>query len=209
MMKKYRVLIIIGVVLICLIGWLAAGYNGMLNAELEVDKTWGNVESQYQRRKDLIPNLEKTVKAFAKHEEKTYTEVVKARTAAQRAQQVADMTTQQQGGQAPADDQQMNRFMQAQEQASKALDVYVNAVTEAYPELRSSQNFLDFQENLTGTENRIQVARANYNEAVQAYNKKVRSFPNVMISGMFGFSKKSMFQADADAALAPQVFEDE
>lgn len=176
----------------------------MLSSELEVEKSWGNVESQYQRRKDLIPNLEKTVKAFARHEENTYTNVVKARTAAQRAQQAADMTAQA----VPDDDMQMERYMQAQDQAKKALDIYVNAVTEAYPELRSSQNFLDFQENLTGTENRIQVARANYNEAVQTYNKKVRSFPNVLISGIFGFSKKSMFKADADAALAPQVFEE-
>lgn len=177
----------------------------MLNAELAVDKSWGNVESQYQRRKDLIPNLEKTVKAYASHEETTFTEVVKARTAAQKAQQVADLTAQEG---VPADDQQMQRYMQAQDQAKKTLDIYVNAVTEAYPDLRSSQNFMDFQENLTGTENRIQVARANYNESVETYNKKVRSFPNVLISGMFGFSKKSMFKADADAAIAPQVFEE-
>lgn len=205
-MKKYTVLIIIGAVLLVLIGWLAMGYNSMLNAELAVDKSWGNVESQYQRRKDLIPNLEKTVKAYAKHEENTFTEVVKARTAAQKAQQVADLTAQEG---VPADDQQMQRYMLAQDQAKKTLDIYVNAVTEAYPDLRSSQNFMDFQENLTGTENRIQVARANYNEAVETYNKKVRSFPNVLISGMLGFSKKSMFKADADAAIAPQVFEEE
>ncbi len=203
-MKKYTTLIVIGVIVLVLGIWLGVGYNSMLSSELEVEKSWGNVESQYQRRKDLIPNLEKTVKAFARHEENTYTEVVKARTAAQRAQQAADMTAQA----VPDDDMQMERYMQAQDQAKKALDIYVNAVTEAYPELRSSQNFLDFQENLTGTENRIQVARANYNEAVQTYNKKVRSFPNVLISGIFGFSKKSMFKADADAALAPQVFEE-
>ncbi|MBP3298576.1 MAG: LemA family protein [Muribaculaceae bacterium] len=203
-MKKYTTLIVIGAIVLVLGIWLGVGYNSMLSSELEVEKSWGNVESQYQRRKDLIPNLEKTVKAFARHEEKTYTEVVKARTAAQRAQQAADMTAQA----VPDDDLQMERYMQAQDQAKKALDIYVNAVTEAYPELRSSQNFLDFQENLTGTENRIQVARANYNEAVQTYNKKVRSFPNVLISGIFGFSKKSMFKADADAALAPQVFEE-
>lgn len=203
-MKKYTTLIVIGVIVLVLGIWLGVGYNSMLSSELEVEKSWGNVESQYQRRKDLIPNLEKTVKAFARHEENTYTEVVKARTAAQRAQQAADMTAQA----VPDDDMQMERYMQAQDQVKKALDIYVNAVTEAYPELRSSQNFLDFQENLTGTENRIQVARANYNEAVQTYNKKVRSFPNVLISGIFGFSKKSMFKADADAALAPQVFEE-
>lgn len=203
-MKKYTTLIVIGAIVLVLGIWLGVGYNSMLSSELEVEKSWGNVESQYQRRKDLIPNLEKTVKAFARHEENTYTEVVKARTAAQRAQQAADMTAQA----VPDDDMQMERYMQAQDQAKKALDIYVNAVTEAYPELRSSQNFLDFQENLTGTENRIQVARANYNEAVQKYNKKVRSFPNVLISGIFGFSKKSMFKADADAALAPQVFEE-
>ena len=204
-MKKYRTLIIIGAIVLVLVIWLVSGYNGMLNTQVEVDTAWGNVESQYQRRKDLIPNLEKTVKAFAKHEGKTYTEVVKARSAAVRAQQNADQAA---GGAIPADEQQMDRYMLAQDQAKKTLDIYVNAVREAYPELRSSQNFLDFQENLTGTENRIQVARVNYNDAVKVYNKKVRSFPNVLISGMFGFTPKSMFKADADAASAPSVFAD-
>lgn len=203
--KKYTPLLIIGGLLLALVIWLISGYNGMYSEKQALDKAWGNVESQYQRRKDLIPNLEKTVKAFAKHEEETYTNVVKARKAANQAQDAANALPQE----IPSDEQEMARYMQTQAEASKALDIYVNAVAEAYPELRSSQNFLDFQENLTGTENRIQVARANYNEAVEKYNKKVRSFPNVMISGMFGFTEKSMFRADADAARAPQVFEEE
>lgn len=204
-MKKYTPLLIIGGLLLVVIIWLTSGYNGMYSEKQALDKAWGNVESQYQRRKDLIPNLEKTVKAFAKHEEETFTNVVKARKAANQAQDAANALPQQ----IPSDEQEMARYMQTQAEASKALDVYVNAVAEAYPELRSSQNFLDFQENLTGTENRIQVARANYNDAVEKYNKKVRSFPNVLISGMFGFTEKSMFRADADAARAPQVFDEE
>lgn len=204
-MKKYTPLLIIGGLLLVVIIWLTSGYNGMYSEKQALDKAWGNVESQYQRRKDLIPNLEKTVKAFAKHEEETFTNVVKARKAANQAQDAANALPQQ----IPSDEQEMARYMQTQAEASKALDVYVNAVAEAYPELRSSQNFLDFQENLTGTENRIQVARANYNDAVEKYNKKVRSFPNVLISGMFGFTEKSMFRADADAARAPQVFDED
>lgn len=204
-LKKYTPLIVIGGIVLILIIWLASGYNGMYSEKQALDKAWGNVESQYQRRKDLIPNLENTVKAFAKHEEETFTNVVKARNAANAAQNAANSLPQQ----IPADEQEMARYMQTQAEASKALDVYVNAVAEAYPDLRSSENFKDFQENLTGTENRIQVARTNYNEAVEKYNKKVRSFPNVLISGMFGFTEKSMFRADADAASAPKVFEED
>ena len=102
----------------------------------------------------------------------------------------------------------MQRYMDAQENARKALDIYVNAVKEAYPDLKSSQNFADFQAQLEGTENRIQVARETYNAAVKDYNIKVRSFPAVLISGMMGFQKKSMFQAEAGAQRAPKVFEE-
>lgn len=204
MNKKYIPWIVIGGVLLILIIWIASGYNGMLTSEQEVDNKWGDVQSQYQRRKDLIPNLENTVKKYAQHEEQTLTKVTEARNSALQAQRLAEALPQEM----PADEQEMERYMQTQENATRALNVYVNAVTEAYPNLLSNQNFLDFQENLTGTENRIQVARANYNEAVKAYNVKVRSFPNVLISGMLGFQKKSMFRADADASVAPVVMND-
>jgi len=177
----------------------------MVTKEQGVDTAWGNVESQYQRRKDLIPNLERTVKAYTKHEGDTYIAVTKARAAAITAQEDASAVSQ---GQAPVDEQQMKRYMDAQDNARRALDIYVNAVKEAYPDLKSSQNFSDFQAQLEGTENRIQVAREAYNNAVKDYNITVRKFPNVLISGMMGFTKKSMFQAEAGAARAPQVFEE-
>ncbi|MCM1320185.1 MAG: LemA family protein [Muribaculaceae bacterium] len=203
-MKKYTPWIIIGAVILCLAFWIGGTYNGMYKKELEVDQKWGDLQSQYQRRKDLIPNLENTVKSYAKYEGETLTKVTEARTRAQAAQQQADALPKE----APEDDQALARYNQVQQEATKALNMYVNAVTEAYPDLKANQNYLDFQENLTGTENRIQVARTNYNEAVMKYNKKVGSFPNVMLSGMLGFHKKSMFQADADAAQAPTVFAD-
>lgn len=205
-MNRKRIILfsILGVILILII-WIASGYNGMLSQEQTVDNAWGNVESQYQRRKDLIPNLERTVKAYAKHEGDTYLNVTKSRAAAMNAQADADQVSQ---GQAPTDEQQMQRYMDAQDNARKALDIYVNAVKEAYPDLKSSKNFSDFQVQLEGTENRIQVAREAYNAAVKDYNISVRRFPNVIISGMMGFQKKSMFQAEAGAQRAPQVFEE-
>ena len=192
-------------VIVILVIWLASGYNGMYKEKQTVDEAWANVESQYQRRKDLIPNIENTVAAFAKHEETTLTSVIKARNNAEKAQAVADALPQG----APADNQEFDRYMNAQNEASRALNLYVNAVKEAYPQLTSQQNFMDLQSQLEGTENRIQVAREGYNAAVKKYNEKVRSFPNVLISGMFGFPEKAMFRADADAAVAPTVFEND
>ena len=203
-MKKYGKWIVIAGIILILAVWVGATYNSMYKTELIVDQKWGDLQSQYQRRKDLIPNLENTVKSYAEYEGETLTKVTEARSRVQAAQQNVDALPQE----APQDEQEMARYNQVQDEATKALNLYVNAVTEAYPDLKANQNYLDFQENLTGTENRIQVARANYNEAVMAYNKKVRTFPNVMVSGILGFQKKSMFQADADAAQAPTVFDD-
>ena len=205
MKKSYIIIGAIVAVVLILVVCVASSYNGMLIQEQEVDTAWGNVESQYQRRKDLIPNLERTVKAYTKHEGETYIAVTKARSAALTAQEDAAAAGQQG---APADDQQMQRYMDAQDNARRALDIYVNAVKEAYPDLKSSQNFADFQAQLEGTENRIQVAREAYNSKVKDYNIAVRRFPGVLISGMMGFQKRSMFQAEAGAQRAPQVFEE-
>lgn len=205
MKKTYIILGAIAGVILLMIVWIAGSYNGMLTQEQSVDNAWSNVESQYQRRKDLIPNLERTVKAYTKYEGDTYLAVTKARSAAMTAQEDAAAVTHEG---APTDEQQMQRFMDAQDNARRALDIYVNAVKEAYPDLKSSQNFADFQAQLEGTENRIQIAREEYNAAVKEYNIKVRKFPNVLISGMLGFGKRSMFQAEAGARRAPQVFEE-
>lgn len=215
--KKWIIIGIIAVVIIVLFGWCAVAYNGFVTQETNVDKTWGNVQTQYQRRKDLIPNFENTVKAYTEHESKTYTNVTamrsganpealaaieKAKGAAEKAQQAADAA----GSAEPSTEQDMDYYLNAQAQAQKAFNIYVNAVHEAYPDLKSSQNFRDFQTVLEGTENRIQTARADYNKAVGDYNVKVRTFPNVVIAGIMGFQKKPMFRADADAQSAPEVF---
>lgn len=215
--KKWIVIGVVAVVILALCGWCVAAYNGFVTSETQVDEKWGNVQTQYQRRKDLIPNFENTVKAYTQHESETYTNVTamrsgasaeelaaieKAKGAAQKAQQAADVA----GQTEPVSEQDMDYYLNAQAQAQKAFNIYVNAVHEAYPDLKSSQNFRDFQTTLEGTENRIQTARADYNAAVKEYNVKVRKFPNVIIAGMMGFQKKPMFRADADAQSAPEVF---
>lgn len=198
-------------------------YNGCFNAEQNVDEKWGNVQTQYQRRKDLLPNFERTVKAYTEHESETYTNVTAMRSGnalpedtekdlqsklkdAQKAQEAANSLNAE-GTAAPATEQDLDYYLQAQAQAQKTFDIYVNAVREAYPDLKSSQNFRDFQTVLEGTENRIQTARQDYNAAVKEFNQKRGRFPNVIFSGMLGFQKKPMFRADADAQTAPAVFE--
>lgn len=217
MSKKWIIIGSIAAIVIIIIVWVAASYNGFVNAETAVEKTWGNVQTQYQRRKDLIPNFENTVKAYTKHESETYKgvtamrsgitsgeeqSIADSRAKAEKAQKAADALPEG----APSTEQDMDYYLNTQAQAQKAFNVYVNAVHEAYPDLKSSQNFRDFQTTLEGTENRIQTARADYNTAVGEYNVKVRKFPNVIIAGMLGFQKKPMFRADADAQSAPEVF---
>lgn len=215
--KTWVILGIIAGAIIAIVVWCTSAYNGFVTYETKVDETWGNVQTQYQRRKDLIPNFERTVKAYTDHEKGTLTNVTAMRSGtspdalaaiesakkkAEKAQQAADAA----GQTEPASDQDMDYYLNAQAQAQKAFNVYVNAVHEAYPDLKASENFRDFQATLEGTENRIQTARADYNKSVGEYNVKVRRFPNVIIAGMFGFQKKPMFRADADAQYAPEVF---
>ncbi len=218
MNKKWLVIGIVAVIVIGIFGYCAFAYNGFVKKETEVDEKWGNVQTQYQRRKDLIPNFENTVKAYTEHESKTYMGVTEARSGitpetekkiedakrkAVTAQNVAN-GLEMEG--VPENEQDMDQYLNAQAQAQRAFNLYVNAVHEAYPDLRSSENFRDFQTVLEGTENRIQTARADYNGAVKSYNVSVRKFPNVMVAGMLGFQKKPMFRADADAQYAPEVF---
>lgn len=218
MSKKWIIIGAIAAVVIILFAWCAISYNGFVTEETTVDEKWGNVQTQYQRRKDLIPNFENTVKAYTEHESKTYTAVTamrsgidptaqkaidNARANAEKAQKVADALPEE----VPPTEQDMEYYLNTQAQAQRAFNLYVNAVHEAYPDLKSSQNFRDFQTTLEGTENRIQTARADYNAAVKEYNVKVRKFPNVIIAGVLGFQKKPMFRADADAQVAPTVFQ--
>ena len=175
-------------------GFCITKYNGLVEADTEVEKKWANVESVYQRRADLIPNLVATVKGYAEHEESTLQAVTDARTRA------TSITI----DPATATPEQMEAWMAAQDEVSGALGRLL-AVAESYPDLKANQNFLQLQAQLEGTENRISVERQKYNEAVKEYNVMVRRFPNNIIASMFGFDAKSMFEAQAGAEVAPVV----
>ena len=194
MKKGTIVLICIVGALLLLAGFCISKYNGLVEAEASVDQKWANVESVYQRRADLIPNLVATVKGYAEHESTTLQEVVDART---RATSITiDPTT--------ATPEQMEAWMSAQNELTGSLGRLI-AVAESYPELKANQNFLQLQAQLEGTENRISVERQNYNEAVKEYNVTVRRFPTNIIASMFGFETKTMFEAQAGAEVAPVV----
>ncbi len=194
MKKGIIILICIAGALLLFAGFCVSKYNGLVEAEAAVDQKWANVESQYQRRADLIPNLVATVKGYAEHEESTLQAVTDARTRA------TSMTI----DPATATPEQMQEWMAAQDELSSALGRLI-AVAESYPDLKANQNFLQLQAQLEGTENRISVERQNYNEAVKEYNVNVRKFPNNIIASMFGFETKSMFEANAGAEVAPVV----
>ena len=174
--------------------WAVVAYNGVISAEENVAGKWGNVQNVYQRRADLIPNLVATVKAYAEHEKTTLEDVVSARTKATQITVNADDLT----------PEKLQEFQRTQGELSTALGRLI-AITENYPDLKASQNFLELQAQLEGTENRINVERKNFNEAAQAYNTKIRRFPTSVLAGMFGFDKKPYFEADAGSETVPNV----
>lgn len=193
-------IIIVGLLILC--GSGCSQYNGMVESEQNVDQAWAQVQNVYQRRADLIPNLVATVKGYATHESETLEAVTNARAGLSAAKNVADSLTQQA---VPGSEAAMQQFEQAQRQLNSALNVYVNAVREAYPDLKANENFLNLQTQLEGTENRISTERERYTQAVKDYNVRIRRFPANIFAGMFGFEKKPQFQADADAQHAPKV----
>lgn len=196
MTKNKKPFILIGIVaLIILIGgWLMKGYNGMVNEDENVNLQWGEVENQYQRRLDLIPNLVNVVKGYASHEKETLEGVIEARAkATQTTIDPSNMT-----------EEQLANFQKAQDGLSGALNRLM-VVVEKYPELKANENFLQLQAQLEGTENRITVARKGYNDAATIYNKLVRRFPNNMLAGIFGFSVRPQFKAQEGAESAPMV----
>lgn len=202
-MKKSYIIIGIIVALVLLLGFNGCNtYNSMVTLGENVDKSWAQVENQYQRRLDLIPNLVNTVKGYAEHESSTLESVTKARAGLSDAYNSAEQLK---NGASPADAQQFENYVAAQDRLKSAFDIYVNAVREAYPDLKANQNFIDLQTQLEGTENRIATERGRYTEAVQAYNVKVKRFPANLWAGMFGFAAKPQFKADAAAATAPKV----
>ncbi len=195
-MKKSALIVIGGLVLLAIIAYslFAGNYNAIVKLEEESQQQWAQVESSYQRRADLIPNLVNTVKGYADFEQETLTQVIEARSKATGINVNAN----------DLDPQQIQQFQQAQEGLSSALSRLM-VVVERYPDLKANQNFLELQSQLEGTENRINVERRRFNETVGTYNSFIRTFPKNMVAGMYGFERKGYFEASAGAENAPEV----
>lgn len=197
--KTKNTLIVVAIILV-LVGSLASciskTYNNMVDMDEQVTAQWAQVENQYQRRYDLIPNLVSTVKGYAKQESDVFTQVAQARSKA--------------GGMINIDESILNdpdkmaEFQKVQDSLGGALQRLLS-VTENYPELKSNQNFLALQDELEGTENRISVERKRYNDTAKNYNTTIRKFPGNILAGMFGFSQKAYFSAVQEASSAPKV----
>ena len=200
MVSKKMMVVGAVVIFIVMIGlWSMSGYNSLINLDQASQAQWAQVESSYQRRADLIPNLVEAVKGAAKFEHDTMVEVTEARA------KVGQVSTT--AGASPANDPEaLKKFQAAQDQLSSALS-HMMVVVEKYPDLKATQNFRDLQSQLEGTENRISVERMRFNETAQAFNTKRDSFPTVLIAGFFGsrFQQKAYFTAQAGADKAPQV----
>ena len=192
-MKNKTLWIVLGIVAVVLI-WGISAYNGLVSKEERVSSAWANVETVYQRRADLIPNLVNTVKGYATHESQTLMEVTEAR--AKSTAISVDPST--------ATPEQMEAWMKAQSEVGSALGRLI-AISENYPDLKANQNFLELQKQLEGTENRISTERRKYNEEVRSYNVKLRRFPTNIIASMFGFEKRVMFESQEGAEVAPVV----
>ena len=187
-------LLVIALVAFGVISWYFSTKNSLVSVDESVSTAWSNVENQYQRRADLIPNLVETVKGYAKHEENTFKEVVEAR--AKATQITVDPTN--------MTPEKMKEFQAAQGELGNALGRLI-AVSENYPELKANENFKDLQAQLEGTENRINEARRQFNQAVQDYNLKVRQFPSSIVANIAGFTTKTKFEAEAGSEKAPKV----
>ncbi|MBP3705722.1 MAG: LemA family protein [Clostridia bacterium] len=186
--KKKSNIIIVAVVAIVLIILIAsfAGYNGLVSKQETIEERRSQISVQLQRRADLIPNFVETAKGYSDYEQETFTAVTEARAAVKNATSVEQQAA-------------------AATQLEGAIDVWVNAITESYPELKSDKLYIQLQDELAGSENRIAVARRDYNTAVKEYNSKVKRFPSNIIAGMFGFEAEEYFEADPSATEAPEV----
>lgn len=193
-MKKNKGLIITIVVIVLVALWGILSYNGLVEMDEKVSNQWANVETQYQRRSDLIPNLVNTVKGYAKHESQTLEAVMAARSQATQVKIDPSNCT----------PQQLAAYQKAQGDVTTALGKLL-AITENYPDLKANQNFLELQSQLEGTENRINVARKDFNDSAKKYNTSLRRFPRNIIASMFGFEKRNYFEAEAGAEKAPKV----
>jgi len=191
-MKKSTI-ILIAVIAIAAI-WGISAYNGLVKMDESVNTAWSNVENQYQRRADLIPNLVNTVKGYAAHEKETLEAVMAARSKATQMTVDADNLT----------PEKLQEYQKAQGEIGAALGRLL-AITENYPDLKANQNFMELQAQLEGTENRISVERRNFNEVARTYNTSIRTFPKSILAGMFGFDKRPYFEAEEGANKAPTV----
>ena len=193
-MKLNKTLIAVIVVIVLIGAWAASAYNSMVSVQEEATTALANVQSTYQRRADLIPNLVETVKGYAAHEKETLEGVVAARSKATSITLDPENMT----------PEKLKEFQQAQGELGSALGRLI-AIQENYPDLKANENFRDLQVQLEGTENRINEARNKYNSTVQEYNVEIRSFPKNIFAGIFGFNKMDKFEAEAGAEKAPQV----
>ena len=194
--KNLTLLVVLGIILILGV-WGCGGYNSLVKQDETVKNKWNDVQSTYQRRADLIPNLVATVKGAAEFEKETYTQVALAR--AGQLKQAVNV---------PVDSltpQKMQQIQQASKEALDATRMAINIAVERYPDLKATANFTSLQTQLEGTENRISVARNDFNGAVNTYNTKVRSFPTNIFAGIMGFKRKDGFAAEQGAEKAPEV----
>lgn len=194
MSKKSIFLITLGIIVLAVGVFMYSSYNSLVANDEAVSTAWGNLQSQYQRRADLVPNLVNTVKGYAKHESSTLEAVINARAKATQVTLSTDNLT----------PEKLRQVQASQGELTQALSRLL-AVTENYPDLKANENFSELQSQLEGTENRINVSRQLYNEDVRRYNICVRTFPRNLVAGMFGFTVKTMFEADAQAQKAPEV----
>lgn len=192
-MKNKTLWIVLGVVAVVVV-WAIVSYNGLVTKQEKVSEAWANVETVYQRRADLIPNLVATVKGYAAHEEQTLMAVTEAR--AKSTSLNIDPTT--------ATPEQMAEWTKTQDEVGSAIGRLI-AISESYPDLKANQNFMDLQKQLEGTENRISTERREYNQQVRDFNASIRRFPTNLIASMFGFEKMEMFEAQEGAEVAPVV----
>lgn len=194
MKKTWIALGVVALLILIIFLWFKNSYNNLVVLDENVRGKWSQVEAQYQRRADLIPNLVNTVKGYADFEKSTLTQVIEARANATKVTVSPERL----------DAKSIQQFQAAQNQVSSALGRLL-AVAENYPNLKANQNFLDLQSQLEGTENRITVARNDFNNEVQTYNKTIRKFPQMIFASMFGFEKAAYFEADKGAEKAPEV----
>lgn len=194
MRKSFSKIILSTVALIGTVSLTSCNYNSLVEKQQNVDQAWAQVENQYQRRADLIPNLVNTVKGYSSHESETLTKVTEARAKATSITIDADNLN----------EETLAKFQEAQGELSQALKSLL-AVTEAYPDLKANENFMNLQTQLEGTENRISTERMRYTEAVKEFNTSIKKFPTVIYAGWFGFKEKPQFKADAGAQKAPEV----